>query len=229
MRLHRFYVEEFLHNKKEIHTVERNLINQWRNVFRFKPGDKIILFDNSGFEFLGEIALLSKEKATVSIISFEKNLIVPKKEIYLFCSLIKKDKFEWVLEKGTELGISHFIPIISERSEKKNLNVDRAKKIITEAVEQSGRVFIPHLYDIVSLNDVFKTYSIPYVVFDREGERINISSLPHTLGVFIGPEGGWSESEHKLFEIHNVSSSSFGNFTLKSETAAIAAAALFLV
>ncbi len=145
--------------------VERNLINQWRNVFRFKPGDKIILFDNSGFEFLGEIALLSKEKAAVSIISFEKNLIVPKKEIYLFCSLIKKDKFEWVLEKGTELGISHFIPIISERSEKKNLNIVRAKKIITEAVEQSGRVFIPHLYDIVSLKDVFKTYPISYVIF----------------------------------------------------------------
>ncbi|MEK7179875.1 MAG: RsmE family RNA methyltransferase [Patescibacteria group bacterium] len=229
MRLHRFFVEESLHNKKEIHIVRKDLINQWKNVFRFKPGDNIILFDDSGFEFLCEITLLSAEKTTVSIISFEKNIVVPKKEIYLFCSLIKKDKFEWVLEKGTELGVSHFIPIISERSEKKNLNMDRAKKIITEAVEQSGRVFIPHLYDIVSLKDVFKTYPISYVVFDREGERINISSLPHTLGVLIGPEGGWSESERKLFEIHNVSSSSFGNFTLKSETAAIAAATLFLI
>src|SRR4051812_300127 len=107
MRLHRFFIEEHLRNKETLILHDSEVIHQWKDVFRLRPTDQIILLDNTGFEYIAEIVLLAKGTAEIKIIDKSVGNI-PDKEIWLFASLVKKDNYEWILEKGTELGVSHF-------------------------------------------------------------------------------------------------------------------------
>lgn len=187
------------------------------------------MFNGSGFDFLCEISVLTKQNAVLSVLSSQKNIVIPKREVWLYSSLIKKDKFEWVVEKGTEIGVSHFVPVISERSEKKNLNLERLKRILVEAAEQSGHAVLPTLHPVVSLKEALETLSVPAIFFDAAGAVFTHSASENTVAVFIGPEGGWSEKEKEIFGEKNIPSLSLGTMTLKSETAALAAASLLLI
>lgn len=241
MRLHRFFIEDHLRNKKDLTLYDKELIHQLKDVFRFRTGDKIILLDNSGFEYLSEIVVLAKGKLEIKIIQQDANLNSPKREVWLFVSLIKKDKFEWILEKGTELGVSHFVPILSERSEKKDLHRERAEKIIKEASEQSGRGTLPVLHELIQLKEIFSNQEKfpPLITFHPGGEKFDVmktNSPSNTLGtiktpvgVLIGPEGGWSEKEILLLKEKNIPICSLGSQVLRAETAAIAVSSLLLL
>jgi len=230
MKLHRFFVTQNLEEKDTVFVDEPNLFHQLRNVFRFTVGGQVILLDNSGYEYHSLISAFEKGGITFSIVSRKTSKKIPEKEVYLFCSLIKKDKFEWVLEKGTELGISKFIPVISDRSEKKDINIERAKKILKEAAEQSERAITPSLDSLVSLETALKQ-EIPLIAFHPKGEPFLAEHVygKSLLGVFIGPEGGWTEREIFLFKKNKVPIYSLGKGILKTETAAIAASSLLLL
>ncbi len=233
MRLHRFFIEDHLRNKRDITIYDDAVIHQWKDVFRLRPGDQMILLDNSGFEYIAEISLLAKGKAEVKIMDSSVAVNIPQKELWLFAALIKKDNYEWILEKGTELGVSHFVPVVSERSEKKDLNVERAEKIIKEASEQSGRGTLPVLHEVIELKDVFPEYKdIPFVAFHLEGEKFDKHKnyfKENKLGVLVGPEGGWSPKEIELFKEKNIPVLTLGLQVLKAETAAILIAGLLLL
>ncbi len=234
MRLHRFFVEEKLENKKEFVTDNPELIHQWKNVFRLRSGEKVILLDNSGYEFYGTIELTSKERTVVIIDEVKENNLIknkPSLEVYLYVALIKKDNFEWILEKGTEIGVTGFVPIVSERSEKKNLNHERAFKIIREASEQSGRGILPTLGEVVSLEDLLLKEDVHFVVFHLEGKPFVKKDFINDkrLGVLIGPEGGWTDQEIALFKEKNIPIVRLGNQTLRAETAAITVSSLLLL
>ena len=158
-------------------------------------------------------------------------LNICKNEVILFASLIKKDKFEWVLEKCTELGVSKFIPIISERSEKKGLNIERARKIIKEASEQSERGLMPEICEPISLEDVLVDLNCEAIALHLSGERFDSSKLNNIskLGLFVGPEGGWGENDIELFKKSNVELITLGSQVLRAETASVAACAKLLL
>lgn len=230
MRLHRFYITKEIGNSREITVHDTDLVHQLKNVFRFTVGGQVILYDNTGFEYHVLISSFDKGDVTFSLVSRTESLNVPPRELHLYCSLIKKDNFEWILEKGTELGVTTFIPIISDRSEKKNINYERAEKILKEASEQSGRATLPVIEKITSFDEVI-SLDIPLFAFHPEGD---VFTIEHTqtfspLGVLIGPEGGWSEREVFLFKQNNVRVYSLGNQTLRAETAAIAVSSLILL
>ena len=149
----------------------------------------------------------------------------------LFCSLVKKDNFEWVLEKGTELGVSGFVPILSERSEKKNLNMERGKRIIREASEQSGRGVMPNLYGVHDLSRALETFDMDFVAFDPTGKPFDKDDIMKggRIGILIGPEGGWSGSELELFRQKDISVYSLGTQVLRAETAAVSISSLLLL
>ncbi|MCR4334424.1 MAG: 16S rRNA (uracil(1498)-N(3))-methyltransferase [Patescibacteria group bacterium] len=235
MKIHRFFVEEKLNNKKEFETSNVEFIHQWKNVFRLKVGDKVILLDNSGFEFYGTISLLSKNKAIIFIDEIKEN-IKPKKlkeyEVHLYISLIKKNNFELVLEKGTELGVTCFIPIISDRSENKNFNMERAQKIIKEASEQSERGFLPTLENVTNLNNqLLSDKDISFFAFHLFGEKYNSNNFMNKkkIGIIVGPEGGWTDRELDFFKTKKIPIISLGSQTLRSETASIAVSSLLLL
>lgn len=231
MRLHNFFIEEKIGDSSRIEVSDSDLVHQWRHVFRLNTGAIVVLLDNSGFEYTAQFTTLNYLKAEFVILEKRKNKFSPKKEIFLFQALIKTDKFEWILEKGTELGVSHFRPVITHRTVAKKLNLTRARKIVKESAEQSGRGILPSLYEPMKLEELLSTYNFPYIAFDPSGKPWTHKDFETTkaLGILIGPEGGWSEQELSLIKEKNIPIVSLGTQILRAETAAIAVSALLLL
>lgn len=233
MKIHRFFVSQQIGTTKKIIIEDMKLAHQWKKVLRFQVGQEVILCDNTGLEYRALISRIGSKEAEVQIVSSRRGENTQSIPVFLYIALAKRDAFESVLEKGTELGITGFIPVLTERSEKKNLNHERAQKIITEASELSGRVFLPEVFEPVELSEVLTGLGLPSITialdprgntFDpkeyRRGERVN---------VFIGPEGGFTEKEIAMFKANNIPVLSLGKFVLRFETAAIAASSFLIL
>ncbi len=223
MRTHRFFSQEKLGGTTSTLITCGPLVNQLKNVFRLTKGDEIILFDNSGYDFRAVIGDYEKDSVSLTIIEKNENTVLPTRETYLFASLVKKDTFEWIAQKATELGVSHIIPIVSSRSEKKDLNIERIQKIIIEAAEQSGRGTLPILYEITELDSALTNYAhVKSIAWHTQAVKFVSQDLEGAIGAYIGPEGGWSQEELELFKKHGVHTRSLGPQVLRSETAVIA-------
>jgi 16S rRNA (uracil1498-N3)-methyltransferase len=232
MRLHNFFIDQKLGEVGERALIkDSSLVDQWRSVLRLQVGAQVVLLDNSGFEFVCIILGFLHGDAEVEILEKRESQNIPEKEIFLFPSLIKKDNLEWVIEKGTELGVSVFEPVLSERSEKKSFNFERAKKIAREASEQSGRAVMPEIREVKKLEEAFSENELSFVAFDPRGEEFHKELFDHQkrIGIFVGPEGGWSEREIDFFKQNKIKIFSLGKQILRAETASIAIATLFLI
>ena len=233
MRLHRFYINKPI-PEGVFDISDSDLVHQWRSVFRYNVASQVILFDGSGFDYFAIITSLRNSGATLEIIKKTKNKTKPKINLWLCIGIIKKDNFELAVQKVTELGVSQIIPVLCERSEKKNLNMERLKKILIESSEQSGRGDIPVIHDIIELPDLLNNGILPKnkIALQLKGEYIGDFLEQNNLkdlAVFIGPEGGWSDRETQIFLEHNIPNISLGTQVLRAETAAISVASLLLL
>ena len=229
MRLHRFYTGPDLALEHYVELRDQRLLDQWNKVLRFRSGQEVVLFDGLKHERLYVLNELSKGAATLELITdfVQKK---PAREVYLFWSLLKKDKNDWVLQKGTELGVSHFIPLLAERSEKTGFNSERADKIVIEAAEQCGRGDIPLVRQPMLLQTALHEYGAKLPLFVCEQHELTKPQKPNfkEVGVLIGPEGGWSDKEKQLFTTQEVGRLPLGDFTLRAETACVVAVAKLL-
>ena len=231
MRIHRFFVNPEAIKGSEILLEDKNLVNQIRKVLRMKIGNGILFLDNSGKEYKSVIKQLDDSAVKSEVIEVSENKNEPELKISLCQSLCKKDKFEWVLEKGTEIGISEFVPIITERTEKLGLNKERAEKILKEAAEQSERGIIPKLLEIQKFSEALRQAQGKKILLDRSGENIKTFDFPHStfrLNIFVGPEGDWTEKELQVAKEQGVRIVSLGSRVLRTETAGLVAAAVLL-
>lgn len=230
MRLHRFYITDPLEGKSVVVT-NRDLIHQWRKVFRYNVGSQVIVFNGSGVECHCAIMKMSPSEAELSVLT-TKEIAAPTKNIWLCLSLIKKDNFELVVQKAVELGVSHVVPIVAERSEKKNIHTERLNKIIVEATEQSGRGELLTVHDVTTLEHLFEKGSLPQEkIFFHPGypeikKYLSSDTGQYSVAYFVGPEGGWSEKEIEVFKKYNMNGFSLGTRILRAETAAITGAVL---
>lgn len=229
MRLNRFFIDPSLIRGNEIISTDKNLVNQFKNVLRLKGGNEVLFLDNSGREYKTKIEELHAKLLRGSIVGIQENKNEPEAKITLYQALCKKDKFEWILQKGTEIGISAFVPMITERTEKTGMNIERAEKILKEAAEQSERGIIPKLSDIQNFEDTIKNAEGEKILLDKSGGSIKhyllvISHYP--LNVFVGPEGGWTEQELRLAKENGVQIISLGPRVLRTETAGMVMAAI---
>jgi 16S rRNA (uracil1498-N3)-methyltransferase len=140
---------------------------------------------------------------------------------------LKKDNFEWVTQKTTEIGVSKIVPVISQRTIKLDVKIDRLKKIIREAAEQSELAYVPTLEEPTSFRKALDNARSCNEVFfcDASGESLKNAKLEQSgeVAIFIGPEGGWTEAEIEIARKAGFKISSLGNSILRGETAAIAA------
>ena len=240
MKLHRFLVEKIKFEDKNIVLDDRPLLNQINNVLRMKTGSNFIVFDGSGTEFLVEIIFHlpnGNNKKLICEVKEERAGIKRNKKLNLVFSMIKKENMDIVLDMGTQLGVTNFIPLITERTVKTGWNQTRMQKIVNEAVEQSGYGDVPQISaEPQKLSSVIERFKKErgnldgLCVLDFDG--VPLSSLKHLISVdtvFVGPEGGWSDKEREIFKKHNIKSISLGKNVLRAETASVSISAIFLL
>jgi len=206
------------------------LLHQFNKVLKFHQGEKVVLFDGKGTLAKCEIEKLDKKQCEFHVYEKEVKQRKENKTINLYFGIPKKNKFETILEKGVEVGVSSFTPLITERTEKLNIKKERAEKILIEASEQSENPFLPSLCDSTDLKDVIQNLNSKNTfVFHTSGEQLETkkSKLFDEINILIGPEGGWSEEEIKIFKDKNFDLYKVGDSVLKTETACIVIPFLF--
>ena len=200
------------------------------NVMRLKIGSCINFFNKDG-EWESEITLIQKDKVEVKFTKKIKQANNPTK-IELAICLVKKNPMETILQKSTELGVSKIIPIVSERTEVKDLNYERARKIVIEATEQSNQLNPPEISEVKKLKDFLKNLdsSTKLLFADVNSQTIlkndNIKK-GEALSILIGPEGDFSPAEREsILTVPDVKSFTISKNILRSDTAVITAISL---
>lgn len=231
MRLHRFIGNfDFTHSFFKMYDLE--ILNQARNVLRLKKGDGFILADGKLNEAVVKIVGMDKKFIEVEVIEKSINKNEPETYGALYCSILKRENFELVCQKATECGIKEIVPVISARTVKFGFKKERLEKIIREAAEQSGRGVLPVLGDALNFKEAFEKAreNDLNLFFEMDSPLVNKEEMGKAkkIGIFIGPEGGWSEEELELVKSKIEKSDKFkmaglGKLTLRAETAAIVA------
>ena len=226
MKVHRF-ITEYEVKDKQITITDADVIHQWKNVLKFKKGEHIELSSTCGMQALCELSYVDKNEAVLSVLEEYENKNKLEKDATLYMAILKRENFELVGQKATELGITTIVPIITDRTIKQNLNFERLNKIVKEASELSGRSSIPEIKDIMKFEDalVDSKKSGTQIFFDMSGNSINSvrESNNNSIALFIGPEGGWTEKEINSAKENNLQIISVSPLTLRGETAAIVA------
>ena len=221
-----FYSKEL--KKGLISKLSESQSHYTKNVMRLKPGDKISLFNSSSGEW--DVSILTQGKDLTEF-KVEKFSRPQEKEnnLWLAFSPIKKIPQDMMLQKTTELGIQKFVPLLCERSVVREINTERAEKIITEASEQSNRISVPEILKIQNLENFIKNFpengNLIFCDINCESSNLkNILSKKDPTCILIGPEGDFSEHERQLIVNHKKTVSiSLAKNILRAETAAIAA------
>jgi 16S rRNA (uracil1498-N3)-methyltransferase len=235
--MHRFFVPGPLAVGAIVQVNE--LAQQLGHVLRMQSGDELVLLDGSGLEFRSRLLHVERRSARVEVVAAQPCLAEPREFLTLYQCSLKQDKFEWVLQKGTELGVSRFVPVISERSIVRPAaallkKYERWQVIVREAAEQCGRGRIPEITAPLTWNAA---------VTGAEGMRLlpwegaQAAASLHILlqqklqplvsiSLAIGPEGGLSDDEAQIAAANGWQLVSLGPRILRAETAALAAVAI---
>ena len=197
-------------------------------VLRKKDTDILFVTNGLGLLFETEITLASDNKCTVKIISIEK--AEPSKfHLPLVVAPTKmNDRYEWFLEKATEIGIHEITPIICDRSERKVVNMERFEKIILTAIKQSNVLYLPKLNETLTFKEFIKRKNegLQLIAHCEETDKKSLKSVlkpNENVTLLIGPEGDFSEKEIALALENKYVPVSLGNTRLRTETAAIVA------
>ncbi len=230
-RLHRFF-GDFDFNSSKLVIKNPEITHQIKKVLRLKAGDEIILADGHSKEAVSRIITTDGKGISVEIRTVFENSAEPVARAVLYAAVLKNEHFEFIAEKATEAGIKEIVPILTNRTVKQNLKIDRLRKIISEAAEQSGRGIIPSITDPVSLEEALALAQANEInlFFEVNSQYFKSESVKgaKSVGLFIGPEGGWHEDEiERARQGKNMHIAGLGRLTLRAETAA--AVASFLV
>jgi 16S rRNA (uracil1498-N3)-methyltransferase len=224
MKLHRF-IDSFDLKKKILILSEFDMVHQLIHVLRAKTGEEILLCDGKGNEARVEIIDIQKSSLEVKVLERLKSIPEATRKVTLYAAIIKGEHFEMIAQKAVEAGIFEIVPIITQRTVKLNLKLDRIQKIMKEAAEQSGRGFIPLIEEPITFKDALKrakqheqNYFCDFVPELLEKQNFQNAK---SVSCFIGPEGGWDEKERELAIELNCIPVRLGSFTLRAETAAI--------
>ena len=256
--MHRFFIAPELLKKTGIEiSLPNEQAHQIRDVLRLTIGEQLLLLDNSGGEILAAIAKIGKTGVEVHLVERRPGKSEPRVRIILCQGLLKSARFEWILEKGTELGVSVFAPVLCRRSmagleDAGPSKMQRWQRIIQEAAEQSGRSRLPELLPIRPLMHALNNIphgALAIMPWEEEhshtlhdvltsagnvGATLAIARsvqapLPQpTIVLFIGPEGGLMAEEVMLAQRLGVQVVTLGSRILRAETAALSAVAIVM-
>ena len=192
-------------------------------VLRLKSNHEIELIDGNGGLAKAKLKDTDVIACNAEIIARTKTQINPNMTHIVMSPTKNHDKIEWVIEKGTELGVREFSFITCENSERHKINLDRLERIMLAATKQCLRLFFPKINPLINFKQFINQHPNGLIAFCSEGHKsyFNHFSQPNDLPILIGPEGDFSKDEINLALMSGYKGISFGNFRLRTETAAL--------
>jgi 16S rRNA (uracil1498-N3)-methyltransferase len=219
--------------KGEAVTVEGNQAHYLAKVMRMAEGDVAILCDDVTGEWAAQVVSVGKREVVLEPAELLRSREqVP--DFWLCAALLKKDRFDLVLEKASELGVRRIRPVLTRRCVADKLNLDRARAIVTEAAEQCARTALPELAEPMKLDALLRDWPAERRLFFADelgGEPAAeaFAANPGPAALLIGPEGGFDDAERAAVRgLAQARPISLGPRILRGETAAIAATALWM-
>lgn len=224
--MHLFYTPDIAADQ-ELYQLSEDESKHCIRVLRLNAGDVVSLIDGQGNLFSGLIDDAHHKRTRIQIIKVERQF--GKRNHYLHMAVAPTknvDRFEWFLEKATEIGVDEITPLICDHSERKEVKIERLEKVITAAVKQSLTAYHPKLNYPKRLDDFLKydNNSFRYIAHCGDGERMHIQDqfkANQHYTVLIGPEGDFSPREIALASEEHAIPISLGNTRLRTETAAL--------
>lgn len=224
----RLYYKGLISTDSLIFIDSQQQVHHFITVLRSKTGDLIRLFNAECGEYLGEIGSINKKKSIeIKVIKTlrEAQAHADVRKVSIAFSIIKPHRLQFLLEKCTEIGAHDFVPLITERTVIKNINMDKFESYVVGAAEQSERLDVPGIKSSMTLQKLCEQYADHKILFCNEDENEHyIANIPidGPVVIVVGPEGGFSSQEKAfLMSKNNVYSVSLGNNILRAETAAI--------
>ena len=234
MKIHRFIADIDL-SPDTIRLQDEALVHQLGRVLRLQTGMLIQVCDGKGHEVILHITEITKTSVRGEVQERLTSQPESVRLVTLYAAILKRENMEWVIQKATEVGVHQIVPLITHRTIKQDIRLDRLQQIAHEATEQCGRGMIPFvspprlfreaLVDASSHDQNFFFHTQDVTSYTKPKP---LSSLAEKLGVFIGPEGGWDEEEMMMAMQAGLESRTLGTFVLRGETAAIIASYLII-
>ena len=233
--MHRFYCSESDIYGDSIRLCGSD-VNHIRNVLRMKSGEHVIVNDGNNTDYHCVIDRIDSDEVMLKIDHSSECMAELPSKIYLFQSLPKLDKMELIIQKAVELGVHEVIPVASKRcvvkldDKKEKKKLERWQMIAESAAKQSMRGIIPKVHEPLNFKEAVKYASelsynmIPYELaegMDVSREIMDTAAEKESVGIFIGPEGGYCESEIEYAVENGIQVVSLGNRILRTETAGL--------
>jgi len=235
MQRHRFYAPPSHISDARI-TLDPDESHHLTRVLRLAEGARVFVFDGAGAEYEGEVAKVSKQAVEVTILTPLGDEVESPLELTLGQALIKGDKFDWVVQKATELGVTRIVPLVTDHSELRKVEeriehrLARWRRIALEAVKQCGRRRLVEIAEPVSLAKfgAGEEVQMKLIFSERGGRRLRELGAKRvaSISLAIAAEGGWSQGELKQAEAQGFIPIHLGARILRTETAALVAVTL---
>jgi 16S rRNA (uracil1498-N3)-methyltransferase len=228
----RLFVENELGSGRTV-AIEGNQANYLARVMRVGEGDTVILCDDLTGEWATRVTQVDKRRVELEVGQHLRPR-EPVPDFWLCPALLKKDRFDLVLEKATELGVARIAPVVTRRCVADKLNPERADTIVTEAAEQCARTALPEIAPVAKLDALLRDWPQDRHLFfaDEEGGEPAADAFCDAEGpaaLLVGPEGGFDDAERAAIRAHPASVAiSLGPRILRGETAAIAGTAVWM-
>lgn len=243
MNMNRFYFEpDNMH--EDIIRIEGSDVNHIKNVLRMNPGEHIVCCDGCSYDYLCVIEEIASGYVTVRIEEKMRSRGELCQKLYLFQALPKADKMEFIIQKAVELGVYEIVPVVTKRcvvklSDKNKIEkkLSRWRLIAESAAAQCGRGIIPDIKAPVTYEKAIEyAKGLEYVLFPYEnakgmehsGKCMNEAAASGSVGIFIGPEGGYADEEVDLAKAEGYNIISLGDRILRTETAGMAVLSILM-
>jgi len=226
----RLYIDEEL-KAGAVHLMDGNRGHYLVNVMRISMGEYVALFNGRSGEWLAEVTKVGKGKANITVREKSAEQISEPDLWYLFAP-VKKARTDYMIQKATELGVSRISPVVTKRTNLDRIKWDKIVASSIEAAEQSGRMTVPEIDVMTSLEQMLENWPKDRALLfcDEAGDALSMKDVKPShqkWAVLIGPEGGFSPQEREMIKDHkNTVPVSLGPRILRADTAAVAALSL---
>jgi 16S rRNA (uracil1498-N3)-methyltransferase len=204
--------------------------HQILRVLKLRVGEVVTVLDGKGMEQDVELVQVDKKGVAGVVIAERKNLAEPDREVTLYAAILKRENFEWAVQKAVECGVTKIVPMVTQRTVKKDVKQERLREIAKEAAEQSGRGMVPVVTEPMDFEEAIKAAEGKGYFLDAGGKALEPVREPDdVVSVFVGPEGGWSDEERENAKRAGLTMRSLGPRVLRGETASALAVYLMTI